>query len=89
LNKYAVLALAATIMVLVSTGRATAAADGLPAVPLSLIEATDMAIKARPDLFLEIEKTKLAVSRVKQARGNFLPTLDFLATNELQVKTSP
>ena len=81
MNKYAVLALAATIMVLVSTGRATAAADGLPAVPLSLIEATDMAIKARPDLFLEIEKTKLAVSRVKQARGNFLPTLDFLATN--------
>ncbi len=82
MNKYALLALATTIMVLVSTGRATAAPeDGLPAVPLSLTAATELAIKARPELSLEIEKAKLALSKVQQARGNFLPTLDFLASN--------
>lgn len=68
---------------LMSTALATTAQaeDGLPTVPLSLAAATEMAIKARPELSLEIEKTKLAFSRVQQARGNFLPTLDFLASS--------
>ena len=82
MNKYALLAIGSAIMVFVSTGMVTAAAeDSLPNVPLSLIAATEMAIKARPALSLESERAKLALSRVKQARGNFLPTLDFLASN--------
>ena len=79
MNKHAVFA---TIMVFVSAWPLTAApADNLPAVPLSLTEASEMAIKARPELILEIEKAKQAQSKVQQARGNFLPTLDFLASN--------
>lgn len=81
MNKYALLALA-TLMMLVSARGATAApAESLPAIPLSLTAATEMAIKARPDLTLESEKARLALSKVQQARGNFLPTLDFLASN--------
>lgn len=83
MNKYAVMAMVASILMLMSAGGATGATveDAQASVPVGLAEATEMAIKGRPDLSLEIEKERQARSRVKQARGNFMPTLDLFASS--------
>ena len=51
------------------------------AVPVHLADAADMAVKSRPELRMELEREDIARSKVKEARGNFLPTLDLLASS--------
>ncbi len=83
MNRSAALTVVAAILVILFADGATGGAleDLQNCLPVSLAEAIDMSIKARPDLPLEREKENLALSKVKQAQGNFLPTLDFLASN--------
>jgi len=45
-------------------------------VPLTLDEAVHLALQARPEMRIEKEKVKIARSKVKENRGNFLPSLD-------------
>ncbi|MFH0785496.1 MAG: TolC family protein [Pseudomonadota bacterium] len=83
MNKYTAPAIVASLLVIMLANGATGGTveDLQESVPLSLAEAMEMSIKARPELSLEIEKEGIALSKVQQVQGNFLPTLDFLASN--------
>jgi outer membrane protein TolC len=83
LNKFVVSAIVVFCLLVFLTSRGTVSAEEYVQthIPVALSEAIAMAIKGRPDFSIEIEKERLAQSRVKQARGNFLPTLDYLASS--------
>jgi outer membrane protein TolC len=74
-----ILASICSIMLLVSAAEAAGALR--THIPVSLVEATDLAIKERPEFQLELEKGKIARSKVREAKGSFLPTLDFQASS--------
>ncbi len=57
------------------------AAEVRPAIPTSLSEAMRMAVLKRPELRMELAQEAMARSRIKEARGNFLPTLDLTASH--------
>ena len=69
----------AILLLLFATG---AAAQEVLTVPVHLPEAVDLAIKCRPELRLALEKQDIARSKVREARGNFLPTLDLRGTSD-------
>lgn len=50
-------------------------------IPLALTEATDLATKLRPELGIEEMKEKIAKSKVKETKGNFLPTFDLTGSS--------
>jgi len=69
------------LLVLPLSASGATAEETPPSVPVRLVEAIDMAMKRRPDLPIENERKKCAQSKVREARGNFLPTLDLLASS--------
>jgi outer membrane protein TolC len=50
-------------------------------VPVHLEDATGVAVRNRPELRMELEREEIARSKVKESRGNFLPTLDLLGSS--------
>ncbi len=60
----------------------TAAAQEGPVVPVRLDEAVDLALKKRPEHRQETEKENIARSKVEEAKGYFLPTLDLSASSD-------
>jgi adhesin transport system outer membrane protein len=79
LNRCSVPAAICSILLLLSaTGAARETGNS---VPVRLAEAVSLAIKSRPEPRIELEKENIARSKVKEARGNFFPTLDFLASS--------
>jgi outer membrane protein len=50
-------------------------------IPLVLTDAIDLATKLRPELSIEETQEKIAQSKVKETRGNFLPTLDLTGSS--------
>ena len=79
MNNHPLLAAIVSLLVLVSAGGA--AGETPSSVPVRLAEATDLAMERRPELRMEIENEHIARSKVKEARGNFLPTLDLLVSS--------
>jgi outer membrane protein, multidrug efflux system len=71
--------LVAVIMLLVSS-RAAAQEDFI--VPVHLSDAVDLALRERPEQRQAMEKENMALSKVNEARGNFLPTLDLSASSD-------
>ena len=69
----------AIFLLLFKTG---AAAQEVLTVPVHLSQAVDLAIECRPELRLALEKQNIAQSKVREARGNFLPTLDLRGTSD-------
>jgi outer membrane protein TolC len=60
---------------------ATAAQEGF-VVPVHLAEAVDLALRQRPEQQRVMEKENIARSKVREARGNFLPTLDLSTASD-------
>lgn len=52
------------------------AAEAKYTVPLSLADAIQLAVRSRPEMRIENEKVKIARSKVRENKGNFLPSLD-------------
>ena len=61
---------------------AGAAAQEQTAVPVHLAQATALAVDGRPELRLEIERQNIARSKVREARGNFYPSLDLSGSSD-------
>jgi outer membrane protein len=78
LNSFTLKAAILAFALLFPVGAAAAPVSGRSSVnvPVHLDEATGMAVRNRPELRMELEKQEIARSKVKEARGNFLPTLD-------------
>lgn len=74
MNKSLSMSVIAIIVLFLSTTNAAALEE--PAVPVHLAQAVELAIKGRPESNLALEKENIAQSSTKEARGNFMPTLD-------------
>ena len=59
-----------------------AAAQDQPIIPVRLADATQLAMKKRPEIKMETEKENIAESKVLEQKGNFLPTIDLYGTND-------
>ncbi len=70
--RYAIFAIVATLLPAANSFAAQQVRD----IPLDLASATHLAMGLRPELRLEEEKRRIAQSKVREAKGNFLPTLD-------------
>jgi outer membrane protein len=69
----------AVAMLLFSSG---AAAQEIFVVPVHLDEAVGLALSKRPEQHQVMEKGNIAQSKVREARGNFFPTLDLSASSD-------
>jgi outer membrane protein len=69
----------AGLVLLFSSG--AAAQEGF-VVPVHLDEAVGLALSKRPEQHRVMEKGEIARSKVQEARGNFLPTLDLSASSD-------
>ncbi len=66
---------------LVTAAGTSRAGEARPDVPVRLSDAVALAMKQRPELRLAFEKEHLAEAKIAEARGAFLPTLDFVGSN--------
>ena len=80
MNRLSLNFIVASVCVLIWSGGAVA--QERLAVPVHLAEATALAINERPELRLESERQDIARSKVREARGNFYPSLDLSGSSD-------